>query len=68
MYKPMPGKPHQEPSVKVNKQKLTAMDKFTYLESTLSRSVQIDDETNARIAKSVLPSEDFARQCGNAEE
>ena len=29
----------------------TAVDKFTYLGSTLSRSVHIDDETDARIAK-----------------
>ena len=37
--------------MKVNNQKLTAADKFTYFGSTLSRSVHIDDETNARIAK-----------------
>ena len=48
MYLPMPGKPYLEPTAKVNNQKLTAVDKFTYLGSTLSRSVHIDDETNAR--------------------
>ena len=35
----------------MNGQKLAAVDKFTYLGSTLSRSVHIDDETDARIAK-----------------
>ena len=51
MYQPMPGKLYQEPTVKVTNQKLTAVDKFTYLESTLSRSVHIDDNTSTWIAK-----------------
>ena len=51
MYQPAPGKQYQEPSVTVSGQKLAAVDKFTYLGSTLSRSVNIDDETDARIAK-----------------
>ena len=33
------------------KVEITAVDKFTYLGSTLSRAVHIDDEVNARIAK-----------------
>ena len=32
-------------------QRLQVVDKFTYLGSTLSRVVHIDDEVNARIAK-----------------
>ena len=32
-------------------QRLATVDKFVYLGSTLSRSVHIDDETHARIAK-----------------
>ncbi|XP_063590560.1 uncharacterized protein LOC134767492 [Penaeus indicus] len=51
MYQPAPGKQYREPTVTVNKQKLAAVDKFTYLGSALSRSVHIDDETDARIAK-----------------
>ena len=51
MYQPAPGKQYQEPTVIVNGQKLAAVDKFTYLGSALSRSVHIDDETDARIAK-----------------
>ena len=35
----------------INGQKLNAVEKFTYLGSTLSRSVTIDDEVNIRIAK-----------------
>ena len=51
MYQPAPKKPYQEPSITVNGQRLAAVDKFTYLGSTLSRCVHIDDEINARIAK-----------------
>ena len=51
MYQPAPKKPYQEPNVTVDGQRLTAVDKFTYLGSTLSRSANIDDETHARIAK-----------------
>ena len=50
-YQPAPGKQYQEPTVTVNGQKLAAKDKFTYFGSTLSRSVHIDDETDARITK-----------------
>ena len=32
-------------------QQLQVVDKVTYLESTLSRVVHVDDEVNARIAK-----------------
>ena len=32
-------------------QRLQVVDRFTYLGSTLSRVVHIDDEANARIAK-----------------
>ena len=51
MYQPAPGKQYQEPTVTVNGQKLAAVDKFTYLGSTPSRGVHIDDETDAKIAK-----------------
>ena len=49
VYQPSPGKPYKEPTVKG--QRLQVVDKFTYLGSTLSRVVHIDDEVNARIAK-----------------
>ena len=68
----MPGKPYQEPTVKVNNQKLTAVDKSSYLWSTLFLAVcTLDDETNMPESLRPLciwPSEDVARQCGNAEE
>ena len=51
MYQPAPKNLYQEPTVTVNGQKLATVDKFVYLGSTLSRSVLIDDETHARIAK-----------------
>ena len=46
-----PGKPYKEPTIAVKGQRLQVVDKFTYLGSTLSRVVHIDDEVNARIAK-----------------
>ena len=51
MYQPARKNPYQEPTVTVNGQKPATVDKFVYLGSTLSRSVHIDDETHARIAK-----------------
>ena len=46
-----PGKPYKEPTITVKGQRLQVVDKFTYLESTLSKVVHIDDEVNARIAE-----------------
>ena len=41
----------RSPPLTVKGQRLQVVDKFTYLGSTLSRVVHIDDEVNARIAK-----------------
>ena len=51
VYQPAPGKPYKEPTITVKGQRLQVVEKFTYLGSTLSRVVHIDDEVNARIAK-----------------
>ena len=51
VHRPSPGKPYSEPTITVNGQKLQVVDKFTYLGSTLSRAVHIDDEVTARTAK-----------------
>ena len=51
MHQPAPGKTYIEPSITINGQCLKAFDKFTYLGSTLSRNVVIDDEVDARLAK-----------------
>ncbi len=51
MYQPAPGKPYAEPNISVNGQRLGAVGKFTYLGSTFSRTVPIDDEVNNRLAK-----------------
>ena len=48
VHQTAPGKPYNEPTITVNGQKLKVVDKFTYLGSTLSREVHIDD--TARIA------------------
>ena len=55
-------KPYKEPTITVKGQRLQVVDKFTYLGSTLSRVVHIDDEVNARIAKA---SAGFGRLRGN---
>ena len=51
LHQPAPGKPYAEPNITINGQTLKAVDKFTYLGSTLSRNVTIDDEIDARLAK-----------------
>ena len=51
VYQPAPGKPYKEPTITVNRQRLQVVHKFTYLGSTWSRVVHVDDEVNARIAK-----------------
>ena len=51
VYQPAPAKPYKEPTTTVKGQRLQVVDKFTYLRSTLSRVVHIDDEVNVRIAK-----------------
>ena len=51
VYQPAPGKPYKEPTITVTGQRLQVVDKFTYLRSTLSRVMHIDDEVNARVAK-----------------
>ena len=62
VYQPAPGKPYKEPTITVKGQRLQVVDKFTYLRSTLSRVVHIEDEVNARIAKA---SAAFARLRGS---
>ena len=49
MHQPAPGKAYVE---------LNVVEKFTYLDSTLSRTVVIDDKVNTRLAKA---SEAFGR-------
>ena len=51
VHQPAPGNPYNEPTITVNGQKLKLVDKFTYLRSTLSRAVHVDDEVTGRIAK-----------------
>ena len=51
VYQPAPGKPYKEQTITVKSQRLQVVHKFTYLWSTLSRVVHIDDEVNVRIAK-----------------
>ena len=51
LHQPAPGKPYTKPDITINGQKLNAVDKFTYLGSTLSRNMTIDDEVNLRLAK-----------------
>ena len=43
VHQPAPGKPYSEPAINVNGQKLQVVDNFTYLESTLSKAVHIND-------------------------
>ncbi|XP_019645840.1 PREDICTED: protocadherin Fat 4-like [Branchiostoma belcheri] len=58
LYQPAPHKPYVDPVITVNGESLKAVAKFKYLGSTLSRSVSIDDEVDARVA---LASSSFGR-------
>ena len=51
LHQPAPHEIYDDPSIVVKGQHLVAVDKFTYLGSTLSRNVTIDNEVNNRIAK-----------------
>ena len=51
VYQPAPGKALQGAYLHSERSMIASVDKFIYLGSTLSRAVHIDDEVNARIAK-----------------
>ena len=51
VYQPAPGKPFKEPTSTVKGQRLQVVDMVTYLGSTLSRVVHIDEKVNARTVK-----------------
>ena len=55
MFQPPPHTKYSDTTITVKCQKLQTVDKFTYLDSTLSRNVLIDDEAVARIAKGSTP-------------
>ena len=52
----------------MNGQKLQVVDKFTYLGSTLSIAVHIDDEVTARTAKASVALTDFVQMSGGGME
>ena len=51
LHQHAPATPYVEANITVNGQKLAVTDKFVYLGSTLSRSVNIDEEVSYRIAR-----------------
>ena len=51
LHQPAPGKTYVAPTITVNNEELNVVDRFTYLGSTLSQAVHIDDEINTRIAR-----------------
>ncbi|XP_076031978.1 uncharacterized protein LOC143019885 [Oratosquilla oratoria] len=50
-HQPAPSAVYTEPHVTIKGQRLIVANKFTYLGSTLSRSINIDEEVTFRIAK-----------------
>ena len=50
VYQPAHGKSYKEPTITVKGQRLQMVDKLTYLETTFSRGLHIDDEVSDRIA------------------
>ena len=51
LHQPAPGKPYVKPNITINGQRLSAVNRITYLGSTLSQNATIDDEVNVRIAR-----------------
>ena len=51
IHQPAPAMPYTEPNITINGQRLTVVDKFVYLGSTLLRSINIDEEVAHRLAR-----------------
>ena len=51
MPQPVPRKPYVKPNITIKGQQLKVVEKFTYLSSTLSKSIVMDDEVNTRLAR-----------------
>ena len=51
MHHPAPGEFYVESNISINGQRINAVNKFTYLGSTLSCNIVIDDEMNTRLTK-----------------
>ena len=50
---PAPSKVYRDLTITVNGEALRTVNKFTYLGSTLSRNIRIDDEVVLRIARAI---------------
>ena len=51
MHQPVPEKPYIEPNTTIEGQQLKVVEKFTYLGSTICKSIVMDDKVNTRLAK-----------------
>ena len=51
MFQPKPGTNHVPPNIVIDNVPLNAVDKFTYLGSTLSENAMIDDDISVRLGK-----------------
>ena len=63
VYQPSPGKPYKEPIITVKGHRLQVVDKFTYLGSTLSRVVHIDDKSMPGLPKLVQHLASYVTVC-----
>ena len=54
MFQPARGQPYTAPDITIEGVKLDAVEQFTYLGSTLSRNVSIDEEISRRISKACV--------------
>ena len=53
MYQPALGKPYVDSNITLKGHRLKLVEKFTYLSSTRSKSIVIDDEVNTRLEKAM---------------
>ena len=65
MHQPAPGKPYLEPNITIKRQRLKVVEKFTYLGSTLSKSIVMDDEVNTWLAKASAAFDRHSRNVWN---
>ena len=51
IHQPAPGKPYVKHNITIKDQRLKVVEKFTYLSSTHSKSIIMDDKVNTRLTK-----------------
>ena len=65
MHQPPPGKSYVEPNITIKGQRLKVVEKFTFLGSSLTKSIILDDDVNIRLTKASAANGWFNRNMWN---